>query len=61
MAKGRLTNEAISKKFKSQFELVNHAIKRAEVMIGRGEETGSNQILHILEEITADTNQIDLR
>lgn len=51
-----LTNECVKKKFKSQFELVGHAIKLAENMIktGRGPRVKSesqNVAIHVLDEI----------
>lgn len=51
-----LTNETVKKKFKSQFELVGHAIKLAENMIktGRGPRVKSdsqNVAIHVLDEI----------
>lgn len=51
-----LTNEKICKKFKSQFDLVNYAIKLAENMIRTGRESrvrleSQNRALQVLGEI----------
>lgn len=48
----KLTNEHLRSKFKSQFEMVNCAIHRAEEMIKRGEQASSshteNVALHVI-------------
>jgi DNA-directed RNA polymerase omega subunit len=54
-----LTNEALAKKFKSNFDLVNYAIKVAENMIHTGREPRvksdtQNRTLWVLEEINQD-------
>lgn len=59
-----LTNEGISKKFNSSFELVNYAIRLAENMIqsGRGPRVRSesnNKALLVIEEIEQDVDQFD--
>lgn len=59
-----LTNESVKKKFKSQFELVGHAIKLAENMIktGRGPRLKSdsqNVAIHVLDEIKAGVDKFD--
>ena len=50
-----LTNEHISKRFKSQFDLVNHAIGLAAYLIRAGHEARSihddNLVLDVLEDI----------
>lgn len=59
-----LTNEELAKKFKSNFELVNYAIKLAENMIktGRGapvESEFQSRALLVLAEITAGKGNLD--
>ena len=59
-----LTNEKILKKFKSQFELVNYAIKLAENMIHTGRDTrvkteAQNRALQIVQEIEQDKDRFD--
>ncbi len=59
-----LTNEALSKKFVSQFDLVNFAIHVAKDMIKSGRETRArkeiqNRAQQILEEITEDKVLLD--
>lgn len=54
--KSQLTNEDVTKKFKSSFELVNYAIKLAENMIRTGRDSRvksdvQNRAMLILEEI----------
>lgn len=53
--KEHLTNEYLRKKFKSQFELVKYAIKRASYIIRSGRESHShsdeNPALTVLEDI----------
>lgn len=59
-----LTNEKLSKKFKSQFELVNYAIKLAENMIRTGRDPRvkidvQNRAMQILAEIANNKDQFD--
>jgi hypothetical protein len=59
-----LTNEKLSRRFKSQFELVNYAIKLAENMIKTGRDPRiktdiKNRAYQILQEITAGVDYID--
>lgn len=59
-----LTNEKVRKKFKSQFDLVNYAIKLAENMIRTGRDCrvkidSQNRALQILSEIIQDKDQFD--
>lgn len=59
-----LTNEKVRKKFKSQFDLVNYAIKLAENMIRTGRDCrvktdSQNRALQILNEIIQDKDQFD--
>jgi hypothetical protein len=59
-----LTNEKILKKFKSQFELVNYAIRLAENMIHTGRDPrvktdAQNRALQIVEEIEQDKDRFD--
>ena len=59
-----LTNETLSKKFVSQFDLVNFAIHVAKDMIKSGRETRArkeirNRAQQILEEITEDKVLLD--
>lgn len=59
-----LTNEKIVKKFTSQFELVNYAIKLAENMIISGREprvktATQNKSLQVLSEILNNKDKID--
>lgn len=59
-----LTNETVKKKFKSQFELVGHAIKLAANMIktGRGPRLKSesqNVAVNILDEIKAGVDKFE--
>lgn len=63
-SKSPLTNEKVSKKFKSQFELVNYAIKLAENMIRTGRDSrvkidSQNRALQIVNEIVHDKDQFD--
>jgi len=58
------TNEKLSKKFVSQFDLVNYAIRLAENMIRSGRETRvktehKNRAMQILMEITQDKDVFD--
>lgn len=62
--KDYLTNEKVSKKFKSQFELVNYAISLAANMIHTGRESrvktdSQNRSLQILTEILQDKDYLD--
>ena len=64
MVKDNLTNEDLGKKFKSQFELVNYAIKLAENMIktGRGPRVkieAQNTALQIVAEIAENADVMD--
>lgn len=64
MSKNELTTEEIKKKFKSQFELVNYAIRLAANMIqsGRGPRMKTeiqNRSLQILEEIATGRDEFD--
>lgn len=59
-----LTNENLSKKFKSNFELVNYAIKLAENMIETGRDARvksevQNRAMLILEEIKEGKDRFD--
>lgn len=59
-----LTNEKIRKKFKSQFDLVNYAIKLAENMIRTGRDCrvktdSQSRALQVLSEIMQDKDQFD--
>lgn len=59
-----LTNEEIRKKFKSQFELVNYAIRLAENMIKTGRDArvktdAQNRSIQVLEEILLGKDQFD--
>lgn len=61
---GNLTNEAIRKKFNSQFELVNYAIKLSEQMIhsGRGPNVvteSENAAVIIISEIEQGKDKYD--
>lgn len=63
-AKIHFTNEEISKKFKSSFDLVNYAIKLAKNMIETGRDSRvkmdtQNKATLILEEITQGKDQFD--
>lgn len=62
--KGYLTNEKISSKFKSLFDLVNYAIKLAENMIETGRDTRvrtdvQNRSMQILSEIVQGKDVFD--
>lgn len=62
--KDSLTNEKLLKKFKSQFELVNYAIRLAENMIYTGRDTrvktdAQNRALQIVAEIEQDKDVFD--
>jgi len=62
--KDQLTNEKIRKKFTSQFELVNYAIKLAENMIHTGRDPrvkidSHNRSLQVLTEILSDKDRFD--
>lgn len=64
MEKGPLTNEKICKKFKSQFDLVNYAIKLAENMIKSGRDCrvkidSQNRALQVMSEIIQDKDYFD--
>ena len=59
-----LTNEKMTKKFKSSFDLVNYAIKLAENMIKTGRDTRvksevQNRAMLILQEIHEGKDQFD--
>lgn len=59
-----LTNESIRKKFKSQFELVNYAIKLSEQMINSGrspmvDTESENTAVIIIEEINEGKDTFD--
>lgn len=59
-----LTNEKVRKKFKSQFDLVNYAIKLAENMIKTGRDCrvktdSQSRALQVLQEIIQDKDQFD--
>jgi DNA-directed RNA polymerase subunit omega len=59
-----LTNEKISKKFKSQFELVNYAIRLAENMILTGREArvrtdSQNHALLVVAEISYNRDRLE--
>ena len=59
-----LTNEKVRKKFKSQFDLVNYAIKLAENMIRTGRDCrvrldSQNRAFQVLSEIVQDKDQFD--
>lgn len=59
-----LTNEALTKKFRSSFELVNYAIKLAENMIKTGRDSRvesevQSRAMLILEEIAAGKDFLD--
>lgn len=63
-SKVTFTNEALSKKFKSNFELVNYAIKLAENMIKTGRDARvrsevQNRAMLILEEISEGKDHFD--
>lgn len=62
--KDHLTNEKVSKKFKSQFELVNYAIELAANMIHTGRDSrvkidSQNRAMHVLTEIIQDKDRFD--
>lgn len=62
--KNQFTNEELSKKFKSNFDLVNYAIALAENMIKSGRETRvksdtQNRAMLILDEISEGKDQFD--
>lgn len=62
--KESLTNEALSKKFKNQFDMVNYAIKLAENMIKSGREARvktefQNSALQIVVEIATGQDRFD--
>lgn len=62
--KNRFTNESVSKKFKSNFELVNYAILLAENMIKTGRDARvkseiQNRAMLILEEINEGKDHFD--
>ena len=59
-----LTNEKVSKKFGSQFDLVNYAIRLAENMIVTGRDSrvktdSQNRALQILSEILNNKDKLD--
>src|SRR5271156_4038182 len=60
-----LTNEKISKKFTSQFELVNYAIRLAENMILSGRDArvktdSQNHALQVIAEINCNKDQFEV-
>lgn len=62
--KDQLTNEKISKRFASQFELVNYAIRLAENMIYSGRDArvkvdSQNRSLQVVSEIFCNKDRID--
>lgn len=62
--KPRLTNEDLTKKFKSNFDLVRYAIELAENMIKSGRDARvrsetQNRAMLVLEEIMAGKDQFD--
>lgn len=62
--KDQLTNEKIRKKFASQFDLVNYAIRLAENMIQTGRDPrvkvdSHNRSMHVLTEIMSDKDRFD--
>ena len=62
--KDYLTNEKITKKFKSQFELVSYSIRLAENMILTGRDSrvksdSQNRAMQILSEILNDKDRFD--
>ncbi|MCE2982304.1 MAG: hypothetical protein LW832_01940 [Parachlamydia sp.] len=62
--KDKFTNEKLAKKFKSNFELVNYAIKLAENMIRTGRDARvksevQNRAMLILEEISEGKDHFD--
>lgn len=62
--KDQLTNEKIRKKFASQFDLVNYAIRLAENMIQTGRDPrvkidSHNRSMQVLTEITSDKDRFD--
>ncbi len=62
--KEQLTNEKIRKKFASQFDLVNYAIRHAENMIHTGRDPrvkidSQNRSLQVLTEILNDKDRFD--
>ena len=62
--KNYLTNEKVRKKFVSQFDLVNYAIKLAANMIQTGRDSrvkvdSQNRSMHILSEILNDKDHFD--
>lgn len=62
--KEQITNEKISKRFASQFELVNYAIKLAENMIYTGRDPrvktdSQNRSLQVVSEISCNKDRID--
>jgi DNA-directed RNA polymerase subunit omega len=62
--KDNFTNEKLSKKFVSQFDLVNYAIRLAENMIRTGRDPRvktefQNRSMQILAEIAQDKDQFD--
>jgi DNA topoisomerase VI subunit B len=64
MAQKNITNEALKKKFKNQFELVSYAISLAENMILTGRDPRvktdtQNRAMQILEEIMAGRDQLE--
>lgn len=65
-AKGHITNETLGGKFKSQFKLVNYAIKLAENMIHSGRAPRikridiQNPAAIILEELIQGKDQLDV-
>lgn len=63
-SKEQLTNEKIRKKFASQFDLVNYAIRLAENMIYTGRDArvkidSQNRSLQVLTEILNDKDRFD--
>jgi|GEM_PF-2834581 len=63
--KKSLTNEHLLKRFKSQFEIVNYAIKRAQVMVTSGREPTAatdtqNSAYQVLAEISTGRDTFDV-
>ena len=64
MEQRSITNEAIRKKFKNQFELVSHAISIAENMILTGRDSrvktdNQNKAMQVIAEIVAGKDFLD--
>lgn len=61
----QITNEIINKKFKNQFDLVNHAIRLAENMLKTGRDPRvkslvQNRAMHVLDEIVTGKDYFDV-